>query len=148
ILAVIWVTLGVRQPSAAVKFALGLLFVGLSFALMIPAATLAMAGKVSPLWLVGLFFLQTVGELMLSPVGLSTMTKLAPPRLSGQVLGLWFLAVAFGNKLAGVLGGAFDSRDAAGLADHFATQAMWIVLAAGVLFALAPWVRKLSGDSR
>ena len=74
-------------------------------------------GKVSPLWLVGLFFLQTVGELFLSPVGLSTMTKLAPPRLVGLVLGVWFLAAAWGNKLAGILGSGFTATDPQALAD-------------------------------
>ena len=80
---------------------------------MVPAALLTAEGRVSPLWLVGLFFLQTVGELFLSPVGLSTMTKLAPASLVGLVLGVWFLAAAWGNKLAGVLGGGFTATDAA-----------------------------------
>ena len=84
---------------------------------MVPAATLAAAGKVSPLWLAGLFFLQTTGELLLSPVGLSTMTKLAPDRMTGLVLGIWFLAAAFGNKLAGVLG-----RTQEDVRHHFVNQ--------------------------
>ena len=62
-----------------------------------------------------LFLLQTIGELLLSPVGLSTMTKLAPARMTGLVLGMWFLAAAFGNKLAGVLGGGFTGQDPASL---------------------------------
>ena len=140
----IWWRLGARQPSAPVKFAIGLAFVALSFAWMVPAARLAAEGKVSPLWLAGLFFLQTVGELCLSPVGLSTMTKLAPARMTGLVLGLWFLAAAFGNKLAGVLGGSFDGSDPAALVGFFSTQAMWVALAAVVLFGLSPWVKKLS----
>ena len=65
-----WVRLGARQPSSPMKFVLGLLFLGLSFLLMVPAALLTASGRVSPLWIVGLFFLQTVGELFLSPVGL------------------------------------------------------------------------------
>ena len=63
------------------------------------------------MWLVGLYFLQTVGELLLSPVGLSTMTKLAPVRATGLVLGILFLGSVFGNKLAGVLGAGFQSTD-------------------------------------
>ena len=116
--AALWLKLGARQPSAAVKFAIGLVFLSSSFLLMVPAATLAAAGKVSPLWLVGLFLLQTIGELLLSPVGLSTMTRLAPARMTGFVLGIWFLAAAFGNKLAGVLGGGFTSDDPAALSSN------------------------------
>ncbi|MFX4929713.1 MFS transporter, partial [Acinetobacter baumannii] len=78
---------------------------------MVPATLLTAHGRVSPLWLIVLFFLQTLGELCLSPVGLSTMTKLAPPRLIGLVLGLWFLAASFGSKLAAVLGGDFSTDD-------------------------------------
>ena len=148
VFALIWMRLGSRQPSPAVKFATGLLFVSASFVLMIPAAKLAADGKVSPLWLCGLFFLQTIGELLLSPVGLSTMTKLAPARMTGIVLGVWFLAAAFGNKLAGVLGGSFESDNTEGLASFFLTQALWVAAAALVLFALAPWVKRLSGDAR
>jgi POT family proton-dependent oligopeptide transporter len=107
-----WLRLGARQPSSPVKFVLGLFFLGLSYLLMVPAALLTAEGRVSPLWLVGLFFLQTVGELFLSPVGLSTMTKLAPARLVGLVLGVWFLGAAWGNKLAGVLGGVHGRRRA------------------------------------
>ena len=73
--ALAWLRLGRHQPSSPAKFAFGLFFLGLSFLLMVPAAMLTAEGRVSPLWLVGLFFLQTVGELLLSPVGLSTMTR-------------------------------------------------------------------------
>jgi proton-dependent oligopeptide transporter, POT family len=142
--AALWMGLGSRQPPPAVKFAFGLLFLSSSFLLMVPAANLAASGKVSPLWLVGLFFLQTVGELLLSPVGLSTMTKLAPERMTGVVLGIWFLAAAFGNKLAGVLGGGFTSEDPKALAAAFLTQAALVAIAAGLLFVAAPWVKRLS----
>ncbi len=83
----LWTRMGAAQPSSPVKFALGLGFLAASFLLMVPAALLTAEGKVSPWWLVGLYFLQTVGELLLSPVGLSTMTKLAPVRATGLVLG-------------------------------------------------------------
>ena len=143
-----WMRLGPRQPSAPVKFALGLVFLALSFLLMVPAAALTAAGKVSPLWLVGLFFVQTVGELFLSPVGLSTMTKLAPARLVGLVLGVWFLGAALGNKLAGVLGSAFTTTDAPGLATYFLQQAAFVGVAALLLFALVPWIKRLMGGVR
>lgn len=142
--AALWMRLGTRQPSSAVKFAIGLLFLSASFMLMVPAATLAAAGKVSPLWLIGLFALQTTGEMLLSPVGLSTMTKLAPARMTGLVLGLWFLATAFGNKLAGVLGGSFSSSEPHALASAFLTQAIMVAIAAGLLFAAAPWFKRLT----
>jgi POT family proton-dependent oligopeptide transporter len=137
-----WVSLGARQPSSPMKFVLGLFFLGLSFLLMVPAAVLTADGRVSALWIVGLFFLQTVGELFLSPVGLSTMTKLAPMRLVGLMLGVWFLAAAWGNKLAGVLGSGFTT-DASSLAVFFLQQAALVGVATLLLWALAPWIKRL-----
>jgi POT family proton-dependent oligopeptide transporter len=145
VFAFLWIRLGSRQPSSPMKFVLGLLFVSLSFVLMVPAARLTAGGRVGPFWLVGLFFLQTVGEMLLSPVGLSTMTKLAPRRLVGMVMGIWFLASALGNKLAGVLAGEFKSADAAELATFFWHQALAVGACTLILFALVPWVRKLMG---
>lgn len=148
IFAWLWITMGKRQPSSPAKFALGLVFLGLSFALMVPAAKLTIEGKVSPLWLVALFFLQTMGEMCLSPVGLSTMTKLAPQRLLGLVMGIWFLAAALGNKLAGVLAGHFESKDPDALAGFFLKQSLWVGVATVVLVALIPWVKRLMGGIR
>jgi proton-dependent oligopeptide transporter, POT family len=144
----LWVSLGKKQPSSPFKFMLGLVFLGLSFVLMVPAAKLTAEGRVSPLWLVGLFFLQTVGEMCLSPVGLSTMTKLAPQRLLGLIMGIWFLAAALGNKLAGVLAGHFESKDPTVLANFFLHQATWVGVATLVLLALVPWVKRLMGGIR
>lgn len=146
--AALWIKLGPSQPSSPVKFALGLFFLGLSFLLMVPAAMLTAEGKVSPLWLVGLFFLQTVGELLLSPVGLSTMTKLAPPKLVGLILGIWFLAAAWGNKLAGILGGGFTAADPAALTQFFLQQAAMVGVATLALFLLVPWIKQLMGGVR
>jgi POT family proton-dependent oligopeptide transporter len=98
--------------------------------------------------LLGLYFLQTVGEMCLSPVGLSTMTKLAPPRLLGLVMGIWFLAAALGNKLAGVLAGDFKSDDPASLVTFFWHQALWVGGATLALFLLVPWLKKLMGGVR
>jgi POT family proton-dependent oligopeptide transporter len=145
--ASLWIWWGARQPSPAIKFAFGLLFLSSSFLLMVPAAKMAASGAVSPLWLIGLFFLQTVGELLLSPVGLSTMTKLAPQRMTGLVLGVWFLAAAFGNKLAGVLGGGFTSEDPNALVSAFLTESCLVAIAAGLLFLAAPWVKRLSQNA-
>ncbi|MEO6004780.1 MAG: peptide MFS transporter [Opitutus sp.] len=141
--AFLWIRMGTRQPSSPLKFALGLLFVALSFVLMVPAAKLTAEGRVSPLWLIGLFFLQTTGEMLLSPVGLSTMTKLAPQRLAGLVMGIWFLAAALGNKLAGVLAGEFKSENPEQLATFFWHQALSVGVATLALLALVPWVKRL-----
>lgn len=141
----LWLRLGDKQPSAPLKFTLGLALLGLSFVLMVPAAKLTVDGKVSPLWLVGLFFLQTLGELCLSPVGLSTMTKLAPANLLGMVMGIWFLAIALGNKLAGVMSGEFTATDGHALAAFFLRQALWVGGAMVVMLACAPWLRRLMG---
>ena len=146
--ASIWLKLGRTQPSSAVKFAIALVFVAIAFLWMVPAAGDASDGRVSPLWLIGLYFLFTIGELMLSPVGLSAMTKLAPQRTTGMVLGLWFLAAAFGNKLAGVIGGAFKASDPDALALAFLAQAALVAVAAALMFALAPTVNRLSDPSR
>jgi len=143
--AIAWVRLGDRQPSSPAKFVIGLIFLGLSFLLMVPAAKLTVEGKVSPLWIVGLFFLQTVGELFVSPVGLSTMTKLAPKPLLGMVMGIWFLAAALGNKLAGVMAGEFTSTDGNALAKFFLEQTVWVGVATVVLIACVPWLKRLMG---
>jgi POT family proton-dependent oligopeptide transporter len=143
-----WVRLGSHQPSSVFKFVLGLFFAALSFLLMVPAAYLSARGLVSPWWIVGLFLLQTVGELCLSPVGLSLMTKLAPGGSVGLALGIWFLAAAFGNKLAGILAGNFTATDSGALAHSFLVQAGWTGVTAAVLLALVPWVKRLMGGVR
>ena len=105
----VWVKLGKRDPSSPAKFSLGLFFLGTGFAVMILAATAAANGqKVSPLWLVLTYLLHTIGELCLSPVGLSAMTKLAPARVTGLMMGVWFLATSVGNKIAGTVAGLYE----------------------------------------
>ena len=147
VIAALWIRLGARQPSAPMKFVLGLAFLCASFLLMVPAAQLAVAGKVSPWWLVGLFLLQTVGELCISPVGLSTMTRIAPAGWSALVLGIWFLAASWGSKLAGVLGARFSADAVGGLAWFFLEQALLVGVATVVLAALVPWVKRLMGTA-
>jgi len=141
----LWLRLGRRQPSAPMKFTFGLGFVGLSFALMVPAARLADQGLVSPLWLIGLLLLQTIGELCLSPVGLSTVTKLAPARLVGVIMGGWFLATSIGNFLSGYLARNFGDEDAGSgaLARFFSEQALFVFAATAVLLCLVPLVKRL-----
>ncbi|MEM1370726.1 MAG: peptide MFS transporter [Pseudomonadota bacterium] len=141
--AALWLRMGRRQPSTPIKFSVGLALLSASFLLMVPAAYLTATGQISPLWLVGLFALQTMGELCLSPVGLSAMTKLAPPRMVGLMLGVWFLGAAFGNKLAGILGTGFSSDDPAQLAQFFLSIAAMTGATAVAMLIAAPWVKKL-----
>ena len=114
VFAWLWVFLSKRdkEPSIPVKFAMGLIFAGLSFLLLVPAALYLGANdgaRVGPQWLLTVFFLQTLGELCLSPVGLSSMTKLAPQRIVGQMMGVWFLAASVGNFIGGQVGSLFES---------------------------------------
>jgi POT family proton-dependent oligopeptide transporter len=105
IFAALWLKLGSRQPVTVVKFALALVLIGSSFGLMALASQAAANGVlVSPLWLVAVNLLQVFGELLLSPVGLSATSRLAPSGLTSQFLGLWFLATAVGNAAAAQLG--------------------------------------------
>jgi POT family proton-dependent oligopeptide transporter len=143
----LWVRLRERQPSMPMKFVWGLVFLGLSFALLVPAAKLTAEGKVGPGWLIAVYLLQTIGELCLSPVGLSAMTKLAPAKLTGLVMGIWFLGTALGNKLAGVVAAEFNGKDPQALAHFFWQQALLVGGMTVLLLVLVPWVRKLTGEA-
>jgi len=145
IFSILWVRLGKRQPSSPVKFTLGLLFIGLAYCLLVPAAWMTAYGRISPLWLVGLYFLEVVGEMCLSPVGLSTVTKLAPVKVVGIMMGVWFLAASFGNKLAGYLSG-FYLPQAGTLVKLYAGIAAGLLISAGLLALLTPKVKKLMGS--
>jgi len=145
VFAWLWVRLGPREPSTPAKFSLGLLFAGLSFVLLLPAGAIAQRGGgvlVSSLWLVGAYFLQVVGELCLSPVGNSAVTKLAPPRIVGMMMGVWFLSIGAGNKLAGWVAGLSASVP---LTTLFGALAAVTLGAALVLFLLLKPVRRLMG---
>ena len=112
IFAWIWLTMGRREPSSPAKFTMGLFFLSLSFLLIVPAAKYfeSHGQRVSPMWLVGLYFLQMAGELCLSPVGLSMVTKLSPPKIVGFMMGVWFFATAMGNYVAGWVAGLVGHR--------------------------------------
>lgn len=143
----LWPWLGKRnrEPSAPAKFAFGLAFVGVAIGVMVLAALSAASGKVTPLWLCAFFFIECIGEMCLSPVGLSTVTKLAPARFSGLMLGVWFLASALGGKLAGYLAGFFK-EDTQVMVILFGSLAISGLVAAVVLAFLTPTVRKLMGS--
>jgi POT family proton-dependent oligopeptide transporter len=146
IFAWLWVRLGPRQPSSPTKFALALLFVGLAFVLLMPAGAIAQGGvKISPLWLVGAYFIEELGELCLSPVGLSVVTKLAPRRVVGLLMGVFFLSNALGNKLAGWSAGFISTTP---LPTLFGVTAAVTLGAAVVMFLLVKPVQRLMGGVR
>jgi POT family proton-dependent oligopeptide transporter len=145
IFSYLWLKLGKRQPSSPAKFALGLMFIGLAYCLLVPAVSQTAHGRISPLWLVGLYFLEVVGEMCLSPVGLSTVTKLAPVKLVGIMMGVWFLASSFGSKLAGYFSG-FYVPQAGPLVKLYGSIAIGLLVSAGLLAVLTPRVKKLMGD--
>jgi len=108
----LWIRLASREkePGSPFKFAIGLLLVGAGFAVLIPPAYAADGGTlVAPGWLILTYLLHTWGELSLSPVGLSAMSKLAPIRIGGLVMGVWFLGTSVGNFLAGRAAGFYES---------------------------------------
>lgn len=111
VFATFWVRLARRNmdPSMPAKFAIGMIILGLGFLVMVGAAKLVSAGdQAAPYWLILTYLLHTMGELCLSPVGLSSVTKLAPKRFVGQMMGIWFLAASLGNLMAGLMAGRFD----------------------------------------
>ena len=144
VFAWLWLTLGSRQPSTPVKFSLGLLFVGAGFAVLIVAARLAQNGvQVSPMWLVVTYLLHTFGELCLSPVGLSAMTKLAPARIAGLMMGVWFLATSVGNFMAGRISGFYESMP---LPTLFTTVAAFGIVAGIIMLLLSPPIKRMMGE--
>ena len=148
VFAILWVRLKDRQPSSPIKFTLGLLLIGLAYLLIVPAAMLTAQGKVSFWWLVGLYFLEVCGEMCLSPVGLSTVTKLAPAKLVGIMMGVWFLAASFGNKLAGYFSGFFVANDSWRLTELYGGIAIALLVSAAILAMLTPMIKRLMGRVR
>ena len=145
VIAWIWIRLGRYQPSVPAKFAIALLFGGLAFLLLVPAGALAQSGvgiKVSPLWLVGAYFIEEWGELCLSPVGLSAVTKLAPVRIVSLMMGVFFLSNSAGNKLAGWTAGFFSSMP---LSQLFGAVSAVCLVAAVIMFLLIRPVKRLMG---
>jgi POT family proton-dependent oligopeptide transporter len=149
VFAWIWVTLGKRNldPSAPAKFGLGLAQLGLGFVVMMFAAQLVVrsGGDVAPTWLLLTYLLHTTGELCLSPVGLSNVTKLSPPQYVGQMMGTWFLGAALGNLVAGLIGGHVGGGEAAAMPGQFLTMA-FIGGGAGLLMLVtSPLIKRMMG---
>jgi POT family proton-dependent oligopeptide transporter len=144
----LWIRLGNYEPTTPTKFAFGLFFVGLSFVfLLIPAGAIQGTPglRVSPFWLIGCYFIQELGELSISPVGLSVFTKLAPVRIVGMMLGLWFLADSVGNKVAGYAAGFIST---APLPQLFGVVGAVCIGASLVAFAIVKPVKRLMGGVR
>ncbi len=144
--AALWVNMGRRNldPSIPVKFALGLILLGVGFGVMALASVYAASGDlVLPTWLILTYLFHTMGELCLSPVGLSAVTKLSPRRFLGQMMGLWFISIALGNIFAGLIAGRFDDESLADFPMLF-TTVFGVTVAGGlVLLALSPFLKKL-----
>ncbi|HEY0321838.1 MAG TPA: peptide MFS transporter [Pyrinomonadaceae bacterium] len=143
VFAWIWVKMGNRQPSDPAKFSIGLLFGGLGFVVVAFAASFTNAGKVTWTWFLLIYLLHTIGELCLSPVGLSSMTKLAPGKMVSLMLGVWFLSISMGNYFAGLVAGEFK-QDAGVLVGIFSKVAMILIGAAILLALITPLVKKLT----
>jgi POT family proton-dependent oligopeptide transporter len=145
----VWIALARRQlnPSAPAKFALGVILMGSGFVVMAIAASIVAHGsKVLPYWLIATYLLHTLGELCLSPVGLSYVTKLSPKRLVGQMMGMWFLSLSLGNLVAGLIAGEFDANNVAAMPGQYMHIVYFAVGLGAVLLALSRPVRKLMGD--
>jgi POT family proton-dependent oligopeptide transporter len=142
VFAWLWVRLGRREPSSPAKFAYGLLLLGLGFLFVAVAAQIYSRTqlKVSPWWLILLYLFHALGELSLSPVGLSTVTKLAPARIVGLMMGVWFLALSLGNFLAGHVAGYFERMP---LPQLFGAVFLTTTLSAVVLAVLTPPIKRL-----
>ena len=141
LMGMLWVGLGSRNPSLGVKFAFALALLGAGFFVMAWGSQYVAAGRVSPVWLVTTYFFHTVGELCLSPVGLSSITKLSPTRLVGQMMGTWFMGAALGNLIAGLMAGRLETMTAEEL---FFSVAVTSVIAAAVFLICARPIRWLA----
>jgi len=144
VMGAIWQTLAARQPSSPGKFTIGLLFAGIAFAVIAVASMMSGGQRVSPMWLVIVYFLQTIGELCLSPVGLSTVTKLSPARMVGLMLGVWFLSISIGSYIAGLATRLFEGNDTAVLTKAFFIFAGVTLLAALILLVITPIIKRMT----
>jgi POT family proton-dependent oligopeptide transporter len=146
--SMIWLSLAKRNlnPSAPAKFGFALILLGVGFLFMVAAANVvAGGGKAAPSLLILTYLLHTWGELCLSPVGLSYVTKLAPARYVSQMMGVWFLATSVGNLAAGLLAGMFETTNLAAMPGQYMNFVYFICGAGIVLLLLSKPVKKLMG---
>ena len=142
VFAWIWVALGKRQPSEELKFVIGLVLTGLGYVVLAYASSLLGGGKVSLWWLVIVYLLHTWGELCISPVGLSAMTKLAPGKMVSLMLGVWFLSISMGSYIGGLVAGNFEPNEST-LVGLFGKVAFVLIGAGILLLVLIPVIKKL-----
>jgi proton-dependent oligopeptide transporter, POT family len=135
----LWVALRRHEPTSTAKFSIGLVFVGLGLAILIPIAG---GTAVSPWWLTATYFLHTIGELCLSPVGLSAMTKLAPARICGLMMGVWFLSMSVGDYISGRLASVYETFP---LPQLFGLVAVFCIVVGLLLVFLLRPMKKLMG---
>jgi len=153
VFAWLWTYLAARgtTPSSPAKFSAGLFFAGLGFLLMVPPVRAVVASngvlKVSMIWLTMSYILQTLGELSLSPVGLSSMTKLAPEKFSGQMMGVWFLAASLGNLIAGIVGGDVDPEKLEAMTPLFVRTTGSLFIAALLLAIMVKPIARMMKNS-
>lgn len=148
VFSALWVNLARRNlnPAAPLKFAFGLLLMGLGFLFMVKAAGIVAGGTQSPAYyLILTYLLHTFGELCLSPVGLSTVTKLAPARFVGQMMGVWFLASSLGKLTAGLIAGSFDPNDLAAMPGRYFDIVVYGCTVGVVLLLISRPVTRLMG---
>ena len=151
----LWVWLDKRKmnPSTPVKLSFGLIFMGLGYAVMMGASLIVMGGdKPLPTYLVITYLLHTFGEICLYPVGLSAVTKLAPKKLVGQLMGVFFIALAYGNLIAGIFAGEFDEQaiaaDPSLLLDLFGVVTKVMLISGIIVLIFSKPIRKLMGNIR
>jgi len=147
----LWVALARRHldPSIPAKFALGLVLLGLGFLVMFFAAKMVAAGEqVLPTWLIMTYLMHTFGELCLSPVGLSSVTKLAPKRFVSQMMGIWFLGASLGGLIAGLLAGRFRADAVDQMPDLYLQIVLTTIGAGAVLLVFARPIHRLTGGIR
>jgi POT family proton-dependent oligopeptide transporter len=146
IFAWLWIKLGKRQPSSPSKFWMGLIATAISyFVLIIPLMGLAPGGKVSPLWLVLSWGIIEIGEMLISPVGLSATTKLAPKAFAGQMMSMWFLADSAGQAANAQLVKLFVPGNPQNEMMFFGVTGIVTLVAALVLILFVPRIKKLMG---
>lgn len=146
--AALWVGLNRqgRNPSLVAKLGWGLILLAAGFFVLVFGSRRALStGQVWPTWLFFTYLLHVFGELLLSPVGLSSVTKLAPARLAGQMMGVWFLAASLGNLLAGLLAGRVSGEQAADMPAQFLQVTLIAGVAGLLLLVFARPVRRLMG---
>jgi POT family proton-dependent oligopeptide transporter len=142
----LWIWLGSRNPSIPAKMGSGLIFLGVGFAVLAwGSANASLESSVSPSWLVVTYFFHTIGELCLSPIGLSSITKLSPARYVGQMMGIWFMGAALGNLVAGRVAGLIESLP---MPQLFGSVTMFSIGAGLVLLLFTKPLKGWIGDAK